>query len=104
MTPEQFDFITDQRFERLNSATIAACRAVIINGVSAYSAEDAHKCGRGTVSRYVNKIHAELAFCEEAVAKAQKPAPPNAPSCFGRRIGCEACSHRCPVKEQCYED
>lgn len=71
MTPEQFDFIADQRFERLNSATIAACRAVIINGVSAYSAEDAFKCGRGTVSRYVNKIHAELAHCQEVVAKAQ---------------------------------
>lgn len=65
MTPQQFDIITDQRFARLNSATIAACRAVIIDGLSAYSAEDGHKCGRGTVSRYVNKIYAELAFCEE---------------------------------------
>lgn len=72
MTPQQFDLIVDQRFERLNSATIAACRAVIINGVSAYSAEDAHKCGRGTVSRYVNKIHAELAFCEEVANHAKK--------------------------------
>ena len=102
MTPEQFDLIVDQRFERLNSATIAACRAVIINGVSAYSAEDAFKCGRGTVSRYVNKIHAELAFCQEVAANA-KPQPDNAPTCFGRRIGCEACFNSCPVKERCYE-
>ena len=72
MTPEQFDFIVQQRFGRLNSATTAACRDVIINGVSAYSAEDAHKCARGTVSRYVNKIHAELAFCEEVMNHARK--------------------------------
>ena len=102
MTPEQFDFITDQRFGRLNSATIAACRAVIIDGLTAYSAEDAFKCGRGTVSRYVNKIHAELTHCQEVVAKAKQP-PAGAPSCYGRRIGCEACFNNCPVKEQCYE-
>lgn len=72
MTPQQFDIITDQRFARLNSATIAACRAVIIDGMSAYSAEDAFKCGRGTVSRYVNKIHAELAFCEEVASHAKQ--------------------------------
>lgn len=72
MTPQQFDIITDQRFARLNSATIAACRAVIIDGLSAYSAEDAYNCGRGTVSRYVNKIHAELAFCEEVANHAKQ--------------------------------
>ena len=71
MTPEQFDIITDQRFVRLSSATIAACRAVIIDGLSAYNAEDAYKCCRGTVSRYVNKVHAELAFCEEVVNHAK---------------------------------
>lgn len=71
MTPEQFDLIVDQRFPRLNTATIDACKAVIIGGLSAYSAEDAYKCGRGTVSRYVNKIHAELAFCEEVANHAK---------------------------------
>jgi len=69
MTPEQFDLIVDQRFPRLNSATIAACRAVAIDGLSAYSAEDAFKCGRGTVSRYVTKIHAEHSFCVEVTNK-----------------------------------
>ncbi len=69
MTPEQFDLIVDQRFPRLNSATIAACRAVAIDGLSAYSAEDAFKCGRGTVSRYVTKIHAEHSFCVEVANK-----------------------------------
>lgn len=65
MTPEQFDLIVDQRFSRLNTATIDACKAVIIGGLSAYSAEDAYKCGRGTVSRYVNKIHAEYSLAVE---------------------------------------
>lgn len=72
MTPQQFDIITDQRFARLNSATIAACRAVIIDGVTAYKAEQAEDVPRGTVSRYVNKIHAELAFCEEVANHAKQ--------------------------------
>lgn len=71
MTPEQFDLIVDHRFPRLNTATIDACKAVIIDGLSAYSAEDAFKCGRGTVSRYVNKIHAELSFCVEVASHAK---------------------------------
>ena len=62
MTPEQFDLIVDQRFDRLHPATIDACRAVIIDGWTAYAAENANNCKRGTVSRYVNKIYAEHGF------------------------------------------
>lgn len=71
MTPEQFELIVGERFARLNTATIDACRAVIIDGLSAYSAEDAFKCGRGTVNRYVNKIHAEYGFCVEVANHAK---------------------------------
>lgn len=28
----------------------------------------------------------------------------NRPSCFGRRLGNEACFHNCPVKEECYKN
>lgn len=24
------------------------------------------------------------------------------PSCFGKRLGCEACTHGCPVADECY--
>lgn len=72
MNKKQFDLITSQRFDRLSVATIAGCRAVILDGMSAYKAEDEFKCGRGTVSRYVNKIHAELAFCEQVAAHAKE--------------------------------
>tara|TARA_R100001377_G_scaffold82536_2_gene63015 strand:- start:1419 stop:1634 length:216 start_codon:yes stop_codon:yes gene_type:complete len=71
MNQQQFDLIVDQRFARLNTATIDACRAVIIDGLSSYSAEDAFKCGRGTVNRYVLKINAEMAFCEEVASHAE---------------------------------
>lgn len=27
----------------------------------------------------------------------------NKPSCFGRKLGCEACFHNCPVSDECYE-
>lgn len=71
MNLKQFELIVDGRFARLNTATIDACRAVIIDGLSSYSAEDAFKCGRGTVNRYVLKINAELSFCEEVANHAK---------------------------------
>jgi hypothetical protein len=71
MTPEQFELIVGERFARLNTATVVACRSVILEGESAYSAEDRFKCSRGTVNRYVNKINAELAFCEEVANHAK---------------------------------
>ncbi len=64
MTPQQFDLIIKWRFSRLSKATVNACKLVIINGVSAYAAENYYSCNRGTVSRYVNKIYAELELCE----------------------------------------
>lgn len=70
MTPQQFELIMAARFGRLNEATTAACRAVIIDGITAYKAEQAEDVPRGTVSRYVNRIHAELAFCEEVASHA----------------------------------
>lgn len=72
MNKKQFDIITTQRFERLSVAVIAGCRAVILDGMSAYKAEDEYNCCRGTVSRYVNKIHAELAFCEQVALYAKE--------------------------------
>jgi len=35
-------------------------------------------------------------------------APPNhlrdKPSCYGKKLGCEACYHGCPVSDECYND
>lgn len=65
MTPKAFRLITGTRFPRLDSATVQACEYVIFRGWTAYAAENANNCKRGTVSRYVNKIHAEHDFCQE---------------------------------------
>lgn len=72
MNEKQFNIITSQRFSRLNAPTIDACRSVVLQGKSAYEAEKAFNCPAGTVSRYVNKIHAELAFCEQVAAYAKE--------------------------------
>jgi hypothetical protein len=73
MKQHQFSLIIDTRFPRLDKrTTVSACRAVLFEGLTAYAAERAYGCPPGTVGRYVNKIHAELAFCEEVVNHAKK--------------------------------
>ena len=68
MTPKAFKLITEKRFPRLDPATVAACKAVIFDGLTSYAAENAHGLTRNNVNRYVNRIYGEYSFCEE-VAK-----------------------------------
>lgn len=68
MNEKQFDLITAKRFPRLSPQCVQACREVIFDHTTAYSAETRQGLVHGSVSRYVNRIHAEFAFCEE-VAK-----------------------------------
>jgi hypothetical protein len=77
MTPKAFKLITGTRFPRLDSKTVQACEYVILHGWTAYAAENAQNCKRGTVSRYVNRIHAEYAVCLEVVALSKPVGPPN---------------------------
>lgn len=70
MTGAQFGLITARHFSRINASTIAACWDVILgDSVTAYAAETAHGCKRGTVSRYVNQIYAEYSYCLEVTAR-----------------------------------
>lgn len=60
--------VAAHRFPRLSPKVVEACRDVIVHGVTAYAAEDKHGCKRGTVARYVNRITAELSYCEAVTA------------------------------------
>lgn len=75
MNQAQFNLITAQRFPRLSPQTVDACRAVIIDGATSYAAEQAFKCSKGTVNRYVLKINAELSFCEEVAGNTTAAGP-----------------------------
>ena len=63
MTSERFEKIVQYKFPALSEETVAACKEVILEGASAYSAEKRNNCKKSTVSRYVNKIVSEFEYC-----------------------------------------
>lgn len=72
MNKKQLDLILCTRFPRLAPQTAAACKAVILDGATAYAAEKAHNCPTSTVSRHVNNIYREFTYCQEVAAHADQ--------------------------------
>ena len=89
----------DQDAERLKEWMVAAT-----NSPQEYAGEANDPQNPDAVAWYraMHGVQVPGMWDESDLSGGWADSAPARPSCFGRQLGCEACFHNCPVKEECY--